>query len=367
MKPSKLVVPALCALALAGCHKPVVKQTEGDQARTVRVIRIAPQAIAGALAASGDLLPREEAAVAPEVNGYRVARVLADVGQYVKAGQTLVQLDPALIQAQVAQAEALAAQAEANAQQAEDQANRVKDLDNAGVLSQEQIDQRRLQARAARAQARAQAANLKDLKTRAAKLSVTAPVSGLILEKNVRPGDLSAAATTTPWFRMAREGQIELSANMSEQDLARVRPGQAATVTLPSGVTAVGHVRLISPQVNTQTKLGEVRILLPVRSDIRAGGFGRAVFADATATALAAPETAIRYDADGASVMTVDAANRVRRVMVTAGPRGSGWVQLVKGPPAGTRIVENAAALLLDGDLVRPVDGPAGSVVAVRK
>ncbi|MBW8815089.1 MAG: efflux RND transporter periplasmic adaptor subunit [Caulobacterales bacterium] len=359
MKASQLIVPLLGALALSACHKPVVKQTEADQARTVRVIRVAPQAIAGALSASGDLLPREEAAVAPEVNGYRVARVLVDVGQYVKAGQTLVQLDPTLIQAQVAQAEALAAQAEANALQAEDQANRVKDLDGAGVLSQEQIDQRRLNARAARAQARAQAANLKDLKTRQAKLSVSAPVSGLILEKTVRPGDLSAAASGTPWFRMARDGQIELSAQMSEQDLARVRVGQAATVQLPDGATAVGHVRLISPQVNAQTKLGEVRILLPVRSDIRAGGFGRAVFADATGSALAVPETAIRYDADGASVMTLDAGNRVRRVPVTAGPRGSGWVQLVKGPPAGTRVVQNAAALLLDGDLVRPVEGPA--------
>jgi HlyD family secretion protein len=364
MKASKLVVPALAALALAGCHKPAVKQTEADQARTVRVIHIGPQAIAGALAASGDLVPREEAAVAPEVNGYRVARVVADVGQYVRAGQTLVQLDPTLIQAQVAQAEALAAQADANALQAEDQANRVKDLDDAGVLSQEQIDQRRLNARAARAQARAQAANLKDLKTRRAKLSVTAPVSGLVLEKNVRPGDLSAAATTTPWFRLARDGQIELSANMSEQDLARVRVGQPATVALPSGVSVVGHVRLISPQVNPQTKLGEVRILLPVRPDVRAGGFGHAVFNEATAEALAVPETAVRYDADGASVMTVDASNRVHRVLVTAGARGSGWVQLVKGPPAGARIVENAGALLLDGDLVRPVEGTPAKTAA---
>jgi HlyD family secretion protein len=369
MTPSKLIVPLLGALALSGCHKPAVKQTEADQARAVRVIRVAPQAISGALTASGDLVPREEAAVAPEVNGYRVARVLADVGQYVKAGQTLVQLDPTLIQAQVAQAEALAAQAEANALQAEDQANRVKDLDGAGVLSQEQIDQRRLNARALRAQARAQAANLKDLKTRQAKLSVTAPVSGLILEKNVRPGDLSAASSATPWFRMARDGQIELSANMGEQDLARVRAGQAATVSLPSGATAVGHVRLVSPQVNPQTKLGEVRVLLPVRPDIRAGGFGRAVFNDATASALAVPETAIRYDADGASVMEVDAANRVHRVLVTAGPRGSGWVQLVKGPPAGARIIQNAAALLLDGDLVRPVEGaaPAPQTAAAAK
>ena len=297
-------------------------------------------------------------AVLPEVSGYRVSRVLADVGQYVKAGQTLVQLDPTLIQAQVAQSEALAAQAEVQALQAEEQAGRVQGLDGSGVLSQEQIDQRRFQARAARATARAQAAGLRDLKTRAGKLSVSAPVSGLILEKTVRPGDM-AAGGGSPWFRMARDGQIELNADLGEGDLNRIRPGQTATVTLQSGAVVTGTVRLISPEINAQTKLGKVRILLPVRPDVRAGGFARAVFDDASAMALAVPESAIRYDADGASVMTVDAQNRVRRASIESGARGGGLVQLVKGPAAGTRIVANAAALLLDGDLIRPVAAAA--------
>jgi HlyD family secretion protein len=358
MKLATALIPLAVALALAGCRKPPEKLTEADQARSVRVVRIAPQAITGAIAASGDLTPREEAAVLPEVTGYRVARVLADVGQYVKAGQTLVQLDPALIQGQLGQAEANAAQAEVQALQAEEQAARVKDLDGSGVLSQEQIDQRRFQARAARATARAQAAVLKDLRTRNTKLSVAAPVSGLILEKTVRPGDLSAGSAT-PWFRMARDGEVELSADLSENDLARIRPGETATVTLQSGATVQGRVRLISPQIDPQTKLGEVRILLPVRSDIRAGGFARAVFTDASATALAVPESAVRYDADGASVMVVGADNRVHKAPIEAGPRGAGLVQLVKGPPAGSRIVANAAALLLDGDLVRPMEGAA--------
>lgn len=357
MRLTRTLLPILAVLALSACGKPEApKQTEADQARAVRIAVIEARPIVGALAASGDLTSREEAAVLPEVNGYRVARVLADVGDYVRAGQTLVQLDPTLIASQVAQAEAIAAQAEANALQAEDQANRVRDLDGQGVLSQEQIEQRRLQARAARAQARAQAAALKDLRTRSGKLAVTAPVSGLILEKNVRPGDLSAGGAT-PWFRMARDGQVELSADLGEDDLTRIRLGQTATVTLPSGAVVQGRVRLISPQIDPQTRLGQVRILLPVRPDIRVGGFARAVFADAAGQALAVPEAAIRYDADGASLMVVGPDNRVKRVLIQAGQRGSGLVQIVKGPPAGSRVVANAAALMLDGDLVRPVAG----------
>jgi HlyD family secretion protein len=346
---------ALAALSLAGCHKAAPAKDAPAQARAVTVVRVEPRAITGALAASGDLVARQEAAVLPEVSGYRVAEVLTDVGQRVRKGQVLVRMDPTLIESQIAQAQALYAQAQAQAAQAADQAERVKGLDAQGVLSQEQIAQRRFQARAAQATAAAQAAAVKDLRTRAAKLQVTAPVSGLVLEKNVRPGELSAS-NDTPWFRIAADSQIELEAQLSEDDLARIRTGQRAQVTLPSGAVATAVVRLISPQIDPKTKLGFVRLTLPVRDDVRAGGYGRAVFIDATGQALAVPETAVRYDADGASVMVVQPNNRVKRLHVRTGMRGSGLVQ-IEGPAAGARIVANAASFLLDGDLVKPVDG----------
>jgi HlyD family secretion protein len=361
-----LIAASLAAvLALAGCHKPPVKTTEAEQARAVRIVTLEPRSIAGALAASGDLVPREEAAVLPEISGYRVSKVLVDVGDHVAKGQKLVDLDPALIQGQLAQQEALAAQAAVNAKQAEDQANRVKDLDNQGVLSQEAIDQRRFQARAAEATAAAQAAALKDVRTRYAKMAVTAPVSGLILERTVRPGDMSAVGGT-PWFRLARDSEIELAAQLSDTDMANIRAGQHADVTLPSGSVVPGVVRLVSPQIDPQTKLGIVRVHLPVRLDIRAGGFGRAVFTDVSGAVLAAPETAIRYDADGASVMVLGPDNRVRHAPVQTGQRGGGYVQLTKGPPAGSRIVQNAAAFLLDGDMVRPQYGDAAPAPAAK-
>ena len=343
MSRRSLLLPLLAALALAGCRQPPpARAATSEPTRTVSVARVEPRALTGALAASGDLLPREEAAVLPEVTGYRVAEVLADVGQSVRKGQVLVRLDPALIEAQLAQAQV-------NAEQAADQANRVKGLDGQGVLSQEQIDQRRFQARAA-------AAQLRDLKTRYGKMQVTSPVSGLVLEKTVRPGDLSAVGST-PWFRLARDGEIELQAQMSEDDLAKIRPGSPAQVTLPDGAAVDGVVRLVSPQVDPQTKLGFVRVRLPVRPDIRSGGFARAVFTQATGVALSVPDTAVSYDADGANLMVIDASNHVRRMLVQTGQRGGGWVQLIKGPPEGTRIVRAAGGLLLDGDLVKPVEG----------
>ena len=339
-------------LALAGCA-PKAAEGAKEQARSVSVVTVSPREIQGGLAASGALVPREDVAIFPQLNGYRVSRVLVDVGNWVKAGQPLVQMDDVLLRANLAQQEALAAQQKSLADEAQDQANRVAGLDNAGLLSKEQIDQRRFAAKAALAQARAQDAAANDVRTREGLTVVRAPFSGLIIERDVRFGDMSGA--TTPLFRLARDGQVELAADVSENALDKIHPGDKATVTLADGSQAEGVVRLVSPAVDTSTKLGKVRITLPVRPNIRAGGFASATFLGFTRSASAVPETAVRYDAEGASVMVVSADDRVARVPVTTGQRGGGFVELLTGPPEGAKVVDRAGAMLVPGDFVRPI------------
>jgi HlyD family secretion protein len=291
-------------------------------------------------------------AIFTQLSGYRVARVLVDVGNWVKAGQPLLQLDDVLLRAQLAQQVALAAQQKAMADQADEQAARVKGLDNEGLLSKEQIDQRRYAATAARAQATAQEAAANDMRTREALMVVRAPFSGLVIERNVRFGDMTGGATAL--FRVARDGVVELAADVSEDNLDKIHPGAKVQVTLADGTDVPGVVRLVSPAVDPSTKLGKVRITLPVRADVRAGGFARATFLGFTRSASAVPETAVRYDAEGASVMVVGSDNRVQRVPVTTGQRGGGYVELLTGPTIGSRVVQRAAAMLVAGDFVRP-------------
>jgi HlyD family secretion protein len=336
----------LATTALAGCGKTdEAPQASTSAAPTVTVTTVQRRALSGGVTASGALLPREEAAVGSELSGYRVAYVRADEGDWVRAGQALAQLDDTLLKAQIDQQVAQTAQAEA-------QAARVAGLDNEGILSQEQIETRRFQAAAAKAA-------LAEMKTRQSRMTITAPVSGRVLERTVRPGDVAGGATT--WFRIARDGLVELEAQMNETDVARIRPGQTAQVTLPSGAVINGQVRLVSPRIDPATKLASVRVRLPVRDDLRPGGFARAIFNPGGEATLAVPESAIRYDANGATVVSVDANNRTRLNPVKTGARSGGWVELVQGPAEGTRILLGAAAFALNGDLVRPVAAPAGA------
>ncbi|MGH1560400.1 hypothetical protein ACRAWD_27545 [Caulobacter segnis] len=108
------------------------------------------------------------------------------------------------------------------------------------------------------------------------KLSVTAPVGGVISGTGRASGrrGLGRRDRLVPRLGSRRPGRAAGPAGRG-----RAGPHSAwargATVTLPSGAAATGRVRLISPQIDARSKLGYVRLTLPVRADIRSGGFGR--------------------------------------------------------------------------------------------
>ncbi|HEY2661892.1 MAG TPA: efflux RND transporter periplasmic adaptor subunit [Caulobacteraceae bacterium] len=339
-------------LSLAACHKPVPADPAAN-ARVVGVAKVESRPLPGGLITSGLLISREEAAVNPEVTGYRVAKVMVEADAHVALGQPLAELDDTLLRSQIAQQTALVAQQQVASEQAASQAAHIEGLDGQGVLSTEQIDQRRFQARSAKAALEAQTAQLNDLKVRDARMVIRAPVAGVVLERNVRPGDI-AAVGATPMFRMIRDGLVELQAQVPEAAISSIRVGDKAQVQLPSGATAQGVIRLIEPGVDAQTKLGKVRIQLPVRADLRPGGFGRAIFAGVNRDVPVVPETAIRYDADGASVMVVGADNKVGQIPVKTGDHANGYVELLQGPPVGATVLRASASFVLPGDVIRP-------------
>jgi HlyD family secretion protein len=349
---------ALSAFGLSACGKGSSGKTKIEGAatapadmRSVRVIKVESRELTGGLVASGVLVSREEAAVGSELAGFRVARVLVEEGAVVAAGQPLVQLDNTLIQAQIEQQTALVAQQAVAARQSQLQADRVVGLQGQGVVSEEQLQQRQFQAESSRAALAAQTAILNDFKTRQARMTIRAPVSGRVLERTVRPGDISGGGT---YFRIARDNLVELDAEVPERSLSTVQIGDGAEVTLPSGKVVQGKVRLISPRIDAQSRLGRIRVLLPVSNDLRPGGYAQAAFNSATRKATVVPEAAIRFDAEGASVMVVGEGNRVQQVKIKAGQRSEGYVELLEGPPVGATVVKGAGSFVMSGDVVKP-------------
>ncbi len=341
-KPDTMKNAALTVvLLLAACsgEEAAREPAASDAPQAVRIAQVSMQTLSGSVTVSGTIEPREEAAVGAELAGYRVSRVLAEEGDRVSRGQALATLDPALLGGEIARAEVAA-------ERARSEYARVADLTGKGVIADETIAQRRFEARSADVQ-------LADLRTRRARLTLRAPVAGLVLSRALRPGDISGAGSTDPYFRIARDARFELVAEVPEAEFGRITLGQNVPVRLADGTEFLGTVRLIAPRVDPQTKLGRVRILLPRDMRLREGGFATADLGRGGAPVSAVPERAVLYRAGGAVVTTIGSDRRVRQVEVRTGGRGRGWVELRRGPPVGTRIVLDGGALLLPGDEVR--------------
>src|SRR5580658_5425030 len=236
------------SFGLAGCNAPAANAPPAaqQQARTVSVVRIELRPIAGGIVTSGLLTPRNQVAVNPDLTGYRVSKLYVEEGSWVRAGQPLALMDGSILRAQLDQQNAVLAQQKANADQRAREAARVADLDNQGVMAEEAVQQRRFAATGAKAGAAAQAAAVHEMQTRLDHMVLRAPVSGLILQRNVNLGDISGGGGN-PWFVMADGGEIELFADVAEGDFDKMKPGLKATVSLADSSTAQGEVRLVSP------------------------------------------------------------------------------------------------------------------------
>ncbi len=357
------------------------------------VLKVVPTDFVETVMVTGTLVPRDEILVAPEVEGLRVTEVRVDEGDRVRKGQVLAVLEQASLDAQLAQNSALLAkadaaiaqarstiiQAEASLKEARNALERAKPLRQSGHISESIFDQREAAARTteaaeiaardglkvAEAERRHLEAQRRELEWRRANTEVKAPADGLISRKNVRVGSLATGAGNA-MFRMIARGEVELDAEVPEAQLARIKPGQPAVVTIAGLGEVMGEVRLVSPEIDRATRLGRVQISLKTSEGLRIGGFGRGTIETANGRGLAVPASAVLYGANGPTVQILGEDRRIRSHPVKTGLRARGMVEIVEGLKAGDVVIARSGTFLRDGDEVRPVFEPAGAVSEVR-
>jgi HlyD family secretion protein len=173
----KTLIAVSLALALTACSADSEQAPTREAPLTISFAVVERRAIDVGISASGLLVAREEAAVLPELSGYRVVRVLVDEGDRVRRGQALAILDGALLTGEVQRAQAQVASAQVAAERARAEYGRVADLTGQGVIAEETIAQRGFEARAAQAQLAAAQAALREVGVRRDRLTLRAPVS----------------------------------------------------------------------------------------------------------------------------------------------------------------------------------------------
>ena len=362
-----LTIGAVIAIILIAAAAWIIMHGKGeDAAATVEEAPVVTVLVPGqsivprTVSGTGSLAARVDMPVGVVGEGGQVTRVLVQPGDWVRAGQVLAVIERSV---QTEQIRSLAAQLEVNradAKLAQAQLDRAQALVKRGFISRADIDQRTATRDAANARVNVAVAQLAEQRARTGRLDIRAPAAGLVLTREVEPGQIVGSGSGV-LFRMAKGGEMELLTQLSEGDLATLRPGNSATVTPVGSQTEFsGRVWQVSPVVDPQTRQGIARIAIPYNKEIRPGGFAAARIVSGTATAPLLPESAIQTDAKGHFVYVINGRNEAERRGVEVGQVSPKGVPVTRGLNGGERIVASAGAFLRPGQKVRPQVQKAG-------
>jgi RND family efflux transporter MFP subunit len=213
--PSALVLASL--VVLAACSK---QEPAPDPIRAVRTVTIAPQTAGGTHEYAGEVRARTESRLGFRVGG-KIVRRAADLGDTVKAGQVLAQLDPQDLQLGQESARAALAAAQVNLDQAAADFKRFKDLRDQGFISSADLERRETTLKAAQAQlAQARAQNSVQ-GNQAAYASLVADAKGVITGVDAEPGMVVAAGS--PVVRLAHDGPRDVVFSVPEDKVGLVK------------------------------------------------------------------------------------------------------------------------------------------------
>src|SRR3569833_149307 len=251
------VAAALLVSGVAACGKTPDAAPTNKTALTVTAAVVQTTPLNRTVNASGTVAAWQEVVVASETGGLNITAVLVDEGSHVREGQQLTQLDDRALRAQVRQSEAGVASAKAVLAQQSAALKRAQELHAKGYLAQSALDTAVANEKPAAAQVLTAEAGLGESQAKLSQASVRAPVSGLITSRTAVKGNVISVGAEL--FRLVRDDQVELNAQIPEADLPFVHAGMAASVHGPQGSTT-GRVRVVTPQVDPQTRLGLARI-----------------------------------------------------------------------------------------------------------
>jgi len=338
---------------------------ESGAAIKVSVIQPVPMTFEDVAGFVGSVEPEEKAKVISKVGSSVTAlEVYVDVGDQVKKGQLLAELDPSLNQRQieearaaVAQAKAAVAQAKSRLQTAERDYARYKGLFEEEVISRQEMDQVENQYEVekagldlAREQIRQAEARLRQLQTVREYHNVVSPVEGVIAERFFDPGETIAAGGEL--FIISKQERVKIKGTVTESVYPKIRLGQKATVKVDAlgDYSKDASVSRISPVLDEKTRSAVVEVLLESGGMLKPGMFARVDLALGEHEGLGIEREALKQLPGTAEwYCFVVSDGKARQRFVKIGATSGNMVEITEGLEEGEQIISPLVRAILDG------------------
>ena len=257
---SILAGAAVLIVAIGG----IAAASGGDKATEVRIERVERRDLVASVTASGQVQPRRKVDLSADITG-RIVRLAVREGDRVTKGQFLLEIDPANYLAESERSAAAVASSQANLRQArtslgQAQRNyqRMADLKRANptLISEEQVEQLRTQVEVGEATAQAAshavaqaAAALRDARSRLAKTTIVAPMSGQVTRLVVEEGETAIQGTlnkdAATLLTIADMSVLEVKVKVDETDVSTISLGDSAIVQIDAFVDTTFRGRVV--------------------------------------------------------------------------------------------------------------------------
>src|SRR5213596_2932937 len=235
-----IIVGLLLLIAL------VVRQCRNGGAANYQTATVTRGPITQSVTATGTLNPVVNVQVGSQVSG-NIAKLFADFNSQVKAGQVVAQIDPALFQATVTQAEGDLANAQAALELARVNAKLTQDLFARKTSSQADLDQAMANLHQAEANVKIKQGALDKAKADLEHCTITSPIDGVVISRNVDVGQTVAASLQAPViFQIANDlTKMQIDSNVAEADVGAVSVDQDVDFTVDAFPTRTFHGKVV--------------------------------------------------------------------------------------------------------------------------
>jgi RND family efflux transporter MFP subunit len=307
------------------------------------------------------MLALQETTIHARTSGY-LKRLLVDIGDRVKAGQLLAEIEAPEVDRELDQARAALGQVKANLELARVTAERYAALLAEEAVSPQEVDEKRGQHEARKADFAAAEANIRRLEQLRSFQRVTAPFSGTIIARNVEVGTLiQSGASSSGWmFRLAQTDTIRVHVNVPQSSMKLVKAGSEGTLTVPElgGKSFAAKVARSSGAFDAATRTMVVEMHVPNRDGaLLPGMYGQIRFALVNPEpSLQVPVNAVMIGGEGPRVAVIDTGDVVRIKPVRLGRDFGKEIEILEGLEEHERVISNPRDNLTEGLKVRAVD-----------
>lgn len=353
----------LGAAMMTGCSK--------KAGFTYSEAEVAKQDIVNSVTATGTIEPVTSVDVGTQVSGV-ISKLYVDYNSVVKAGQVIAELDRTNLMSELSSAQASLKSAQSELDYQKTNYERYKALYDKGLISANDFEQARLSYVQAQQRTRQQKESVKKAQTNLGYATITSPIDGVVLSKEVEEGQTVASSFSTPTlFKIARDlTDMRVIADVDEADIGDVKGGQRVTFTVDAfpDDTFEGQVTQVRQEATTESNVVTYEVVISAPNDdlkLKPGLTANVViFTMEAKDVLAVPSKALRFtpheamlnsdetitDTDAKEKVWVKEGSNLKAVAVETGMTNGTLTQITKGLKPGTHVLTEVNAMQVEAE-----------------